>query len=77
MTSIELSTLVQLPREEVPGYRILDHAPFDVDQRVNASLESLSIGAIVDQGQITPLIYGIPKSYLKPTRVNYWRYRQW
>lgn len=64
LTSIELSTLVQLPREEVPGYRILDYAPFDVDQRVNPSQESVALGAIIDQGQITPLMYAIPKSQL-------------
>lgn len=64
LTSIELSTLVQLPREEVPGYRIHDYAPFDVDQRTNPALETVPLGAIIDQGQITPLFYTLSKSYL-------------
>jgi DNA helicase HerA-like ATPase len=33
LSSRELGTLIQLPREEVPGYQIADYAPFDVDPR--------------------------------------------
>jgi hypothetical protein len=64
LTSTELAALTQLPREEVPGYRIGDYAQFDLDA------EQLSGGNVIHVGQIlsghtdTGLTYDIRRDHL-------------
>ncbi len=50
LTSEEVATLVQLPREEVPGYAIHDHVRFDVDFRAPKTL-NLPLGHIQQNGR--------------------------
>lgn len=52
LTSHEVSTLVQLPREEVPGYAIHDYVRFDVDFRV-PNTAALPLGLIQQNGRDT------------------------
>ncbi len=58
LTSDELATLIQLPREEAPGYAIHDFVSFDVDFRP-ATDEVLTIGSIQQQNRDTQRTYDI------------------
>jgi GTPase SAR1 family protein len=52
LTSREVATLIQLPREEVPGYAIHDHTTFDVDFRSSDEMD-LPLGYIQQNGRDT------------------------
>jgi hypothetical protein len=58
LTSTEVGTLIQFPREEVPGYAIHDYVYFDSDFR-NADEEQLPIGTILHGGKDTSETYNI------------------
>ena len=58
LTSTEVATLVQFPREEVPGYAIHDFVYFDTDFR-NSDAEQLPIGTILHNGKDTVETYNI------------------
>jgi hypothetical protein len=58
LTSTEVGTLIQLPREEVPGYAIHDYVYFDADFR-HSDQEQLPIGAILHNGKDTRETYNI------------------
>lgn len=59
LTSVELGTLSQLPREELPGFRITDYARFDTDFPSSSSL--IEIGSILDGNRKTGHTFGIPR----------------
>src|SRR5581483_12220913 len=52
LTSNEVASLIQLPREEVPGYAVHDYVLFDVDFRVPDSM-TLPLGYIQQNGHDT------------------------
>lgn len=52
LTSGELATFCQLPRQEFPGYRITDYAGFDVDVPP-VSANPVPIGQVLDSGRPT------------------------
>jgi Helicase HerA, central domain len=58
LTSTEVGTLIQFPREEVPGYSIHDHVHFDSDFR-SAAAEQLPLGVILHNGKPTTETYNI------------------
>jgi DNA helicase HerA-like ATPase len=58
LTSQEVSLLVQLPREEVPGYALYDHVRFDVDFHTDDP-EALPLGQIQHNGKNTVETYNI------------------
>jgi hypothetical protein len=64
LTSTELGTLVQLPREEVPGYRIADYARFDTDLAPYIPGGSIEVGAILDGNRKTGQVFAIPQDDL-------------
>ncbi len=63
LTSTELSTLSQLPREEAPGYRISDYARFDTDPGEPVS-GAVPIGDILDGNRKTGRAFSLPVSDL-------------
>jgi hypothetical protein len=58
LTSHEVASLIQFPREEVPGYAIHDHVLFDVDFQAPDE-ETLPLGFIRQNGRDTPNTYNI------------------
>ncbi|HLZ63277.1 MAG TPA: DUF87 domain-containing protein, partial [Ktedonosporobacter sp.] len=58
LTSNELASLIQLPREEAPGYAVHDYVRFDVDFRVPAE-QNLPLGTIQQNGRDTNESYNI------------------
>ena len=58
LTSSEIATLIQLPREEVPGYAIHDYVRFDVDFRDSDSM-TLPLGSIEQNGRPTQNTFNI------------------
>jgi len=64
LTSIELATLMQLPREEVPGYRIGDYAHFDLDTEQMAEGNVIRIGRILSGHTDTGLTYDMRRDQL-------------
>ncbi|MBV9229126.1 MAG: ATP-binding protein, partial [Chloroflexi bacterium] len=58
LTSQEVAALIQLPREEVPGYAIHDHVIFDVDFQM-PDAESLPLGTIQQDGRDTQDTFNI------------------
>jgi hypothetical protein len=52
LTSSEVASLIQLPREEVPGYAIHDYVRFDVDFHATDDLD-LPLGTIQQNGRDT------------------------
>lgn len=52
LTSNELAMLIQLPREEAPGYALHDYVQFDVDFRAPASM-NVPLGHIQQNGRNT------------------------
>ena len=56
LTSTELATLVQLPREEVPGYRITDYARFDLDAEQLPQNDVIHLGRILSGHTDTGLV---------------------
>ncbi|GCF06794.1 ATP-binding protein [Dictyobacter arantiisoli] len=58
LTSQELSTLVQLPREETPGYALSDYVRFDVDFHTTDP-HALPLGAIQHNGKNTTETFDI------------------
>ncbi|GHO42789.1 ATP-binding protein [Ktedonospora formicarum] len=50
LSSQEVATLIQLPREEVPGYAIHDHVQFDVDFHASGQ-NNLPLGMIQHNGR--------------------------
>lgn len=61
MNSCELSTLTQLPREEMPGYAVRDYARFDValPERSITPAHAVNIGRIQDGGTYTGNWYAL------------------
>ena len=64
LTSAELATLTQLPREEVPGYRIGDYAHFDLDTEQMAEGNVIRIGHILSGHTDTGLTYDMRRDDL-------------
>ena len=60
LTSVELGTLSQLPREEMPGFRIADHARFDTDFDAPAISSPVEIGDILDGNRKTGQAFALP-----------------
>jgi len=60
----ELSTLTQLPREEMPGYAVYDYARFDVALPERPVQKPVAIGEIVDRGAATGNRYAIERDDL-------------
>jgi hypothetical protein len=58
LTSEEVATLIQFPREEVPGYTIQDYVRFDVAFRVPEDM-TLPLGKIQQNGRDTPGTFNI------------------
>jgi Helicase HerA, central domain len=58
LTSQEVAALIQLPREEVPGYAIHDHVIFDVDFQM-PDTASLPLGTIQQDGRDTQDTFNI------------------
>ena len=58
LSSDELATLIQLPREEVPGYAIHDFVRFDVDFRASKDA-ALALGHIQQNGRDVGDTYNI------------------
>ncbi len=58
LTSTEVGTLIQFPREEVPGYAIHDYVYFDTDFH-HTQEDSLPIGTIFHNGKDTSETYNI------------------
>lgn len=58
LSSEELSVLIQLPREEVPGYAIHDYAAFDVDFQMESGT-ALALGTIQQHAKNTYDTYRI------------------
>ncbi|HTK06183.1 MAG TPA: DUF87 domain-containing protein [Ktedonobacteraceae bacterium] len=58
LTSAEVGTLIQLPREEAPGYAIHDYVYFDSDFRAPPE-EQLPLGNIQHNGKNTSEMYNI------------------
>ncbi len=58
LTSAEVATLIQFPREEVPGYTIQDYVRFDVDFRAPEDM-TLPLGHIQQNGMDTPGTFNI------------------
>lgn len=48
LTSGEVSTLCQLPRQEFPGYQVCDFARFDVDLPAAPSADAIPVGQVLD-----------------------------
>lgn len=61
LSSIELSTLTQLPGEEFPGYQLADFAAFDLDFTPRPAPPTVELGTLDDQGSDTGLIYDIAR----------------
>ena len=60
LTSVELGTLSQLPREEVLGFRIADYARFDTDFELPTIANPVEIGAILDGNRKTGQDFALP-----------------
>jgi hypothetical protein len=58
LTSEEVATLIQFPREEVPGYTIQDYVRFDVDFRAPEDM-TLPLGHIQQNGRDMPGTFNI------------------
>jgi hypothetical protein len=58
LTSHEIASLIQFPREEVPGYAIHDHVLFDVDFQAPDE-QTLPLGFIQQNGKDTANTYNI------------------
>ena len=60
LTSRELGVLTELPREEVPGYRVIDFVPFDVDiEPLAATRPRVRLGQVLRGGVPSGGIYEI------------------
>ena len=64
LTSIELGTLTQLPREEVSGYRVSDYARFDLDAEQMSGAGVIHIGSILSGQTGTGLTYDMRRKDL-------------
>jgi DNA helicase HerA-like ATPase len=65
LSSRELSLLIDLPREEAPGYRIADVVSFDVDvPRPEAGVPVLELGEIVHDDADTGIAYAVRRDDL-------------
>jgi hypothetical protein len=60
LTSSEVATLCQLPREEFPGYQVTDYARFDIDVPIPSG-EAVALGKVLDGGQATGSWFSIPR----------------
>lgn len=60
LTSGEVATLCQLPREEFPGYRLTDYASFDLDPLPPAQ-DAVALGQVLDGGQPTGSWFSIAR----------------
>lgn len=64
LTSTELATLIELPREEVPGYRIGDYAHFDLDTEQITEGDFIRVGHVLSGHTDTGLTYDIRRDDL-------------
>lgn len=62
LTSEELATYLHLPTIEAPGFWVETQPTFDVTPLTEPSADTLSIGQIVDQGEVTPTTYNVSKN---------------
>ncbi|MCU0568233.1 MAG: DUF87 domain-containing protein [Oculatellaceae cyanobacterium Prado106] len=53
VSSGQLSALIHLPQQEMPGYYLREVALFDVSSHVPTSVETLQVGEILDRGHPT------------------------
>ena len=60
LNSVELATLCQLPKEEMPGYAVADYARFDVALPATLINNPLRIGKVLDGEQPTGDWYTVP-----------------
>lgn len=60
LTTPELATYAQLPREEFQGFRIAPYARFDTDLPLTAPVSPIIIGRIVDINRVTNADFSIP-----------------
>jgi hypothetical protein len=63
LTSGEVATLCQLPREEFPGYQVTDYARFAVDVPAPAT-DTVAIGKIIDGRRLTGDWFSIERADL-------------
>ncbi len=61
LTSGEVATLCQLPREEFPGYRVDDYARFDVDVPAPAP-DAIPVGKVLEGGNPTGSWFCVERS---------------
>jgi len=61
LTSGEVATLCQLPREEFPGYQVSDYARFDVDIPIPEK-DAIAVGKVLDGGSPTGGWFTIPRA---------------
>lgn len=61
LTSGEVATMSQLPREEFPGYQVSDYARFDVDVPTPGT-DAVSVGKVIDAGNPTGSWFSIERS---------------
>lgn len=53
LTTIELATLTRVPREDSPGFEVIEYARFGVEPSRSASSDAVRIGQILDRGAST------------------------
>jgi hypothetical protein len=58
--SAELGLMLELPREEMPGFQVADHVPFDVDFVSTAGRGSLEVGEILRDGTPSGALMEVP-----------------
>ncbi|MFB2917892.1 ATP-binding protein [Aerosakkonema funiforme] len=67
----ELALLVNLPRQEVPGVRVMPTASFSLNPPVTSDAAEINLGDLLDGGELTPLKYKLSlKSLTKHTLVT-------
>lgn len=67
----ELALLVNLPRQEVPGVRVMPTASFSLNPPVTSDAAEIHLGDLLDGGEPTPLKYKLSlKSLTKHTLVT-------
>ena len=67
----ELALLVNLPRQEVPGVRVMPTASFSLNPPADSDMAEILLGDLLDGGEPTPLKYKLSlKSLTKHTLVT-------
>lgn len=60
LTSRETAVLAAIPREEYPGYEVVEHVRFGVETNQKSSGQRVSIGDVMDRGQPTGTRFEVP-----------------